>query len=198
MNISAAQVKELRDKTGAGMMECKKALAETDGDIRKAVDRLREQGILHSAKLGTRTATQGAIFSYVHPGEQLGVLVEINCETDFVARTDHFRALGKNIAMQIAASSPTYLSREEVPADILEHERAVNRAQAKAEGKPDKVLDRIIEGRMEKFYQENCLLDQAYIRDDSKTVKDLITETIARIRENIVVKRFTRFQVGAE
>ena len=198
MNISAAQVKELRDKTGAGMMECKKALAETDGDIRKAVDRLREQGILHSAKLGTRTATQGAIFSYVHPGEQLGVLVEINCETDFVARTDHFRALGKNIAMQIAASSPTYLSREEVPADILEHERAVNRAQAKAEGKPDKVLDRIIEGRMEKFYQENCLLDQAYIRDDSKTVKDLIIETIARIRENIVVKRFTRFQVGAE
>jgi len=198
MHITATQVKELRDKTGAGMMECKKALTETNGNLEKAIDHLREQGILKSAKLGSRTASQGAIFSYVHPGDQLGVLVEINCETDFVARTEDFKALGKNIAMQIAASAPSYVSREQVPAQTLEHEREVFRAQAKAEGKPEKLLDRIVEGRLAKYYQETCLLDQLYIRDDSKKVQDLLTEAMARIRENIVVKRFVRFQVGAE
>jgi len=198
MNITATQVKELRDKTGAGMMECKKALTEANGDLQKAVDYLREQGILKSAKLGSRAARQGAIFSYVHPGDQLGVLVELNCETDFVARTEDFRTLGKNIAMQIAASGPVYVSRDQIPAEVLEHERDVNRAQAKAEGKPDKVVDRIVEGRLEKYYQETCLLDQVYIRDDSKKVGDLITEAVSKIRENIVVKQFVRYQVGTE
>jgi elongation factor Ts len=169
MNISAAQVKELRDKTGAGMMECKKALGETEGDVQKAIDYLREQ---------------------------LGVLVEINCETDFVARTEDFKMLGKNVAMQVAASAPQFVSRDQVSEDVLEHEREVVRAQAKAEGKPDKILDKIVEGRIEKYFQEICLLDQAYIRDDSKKVQDLVTETIAKIRENITIKRFMRFKVG--
>ncbi|HOF60785.1 MAG TPA: translation elongation factor Ts [Candidatus Latescibacteria bacterium] len=196
MEITAAQVKELREKTGAGMMECKKALGETNGDIQKAIDYLREQGILKSAKLGSRATSQGAIFSYVHPGDQLGVLVEINCETDFVARTDDFKALGKNIAMQVAASAPQYVSRDQVPQEVLDHEKEVSRAQAKAEGKPEKILDKIVEGRLEKYFQEVCLLDQAYIRDDSRKVSDLVTEAIAKIRENITIKRFVRFKVG--
>ncbi|HOT37243.1 MAG TPA: translation elongation factor Ts [Candidatus Latescibacteria bacterium] len=196
MEITAAQVKELREKTGAGMMECKKALGETNGDLQKAIDYLREQGILKSAKLGSRATSQGAIFSYVHPGDQLGVLVEINCETDFVARTDDFKALGKNIAMQVAASAPQYVSRDQVPQEVLDHEKEVSRAQAKAEGKPEKILDKIVEGRLEKYFQEVCLLDQAYIRDDSRKVSDLVTEAIAKIRENITIKRFVRFKVG--
>ena len=196
MEITAAQVKELREKTGAGMMECKKALGETNGDLQKAIDYLREQGILKSAKLGSRATSQGAIFSYVHPGDQLGVLVEINCETDFVARTDDFKALGKNIAMQVAASAPQYVSRDQVPLEVLDHEKEVSRAQAKAEGKPEKILDKIVEGRLEKYFQEVCLLDQAYIRDDSRKVSDLVTEAIAKIRENITIKRFVRFKVG--
>ncbi|HQK22188.1 MAG TPA: translation elongation factor Ts [Candidatus Latescibacteria bacterium] len=196
MEITAAQVKELREKTGAGMMECKKALGETNGDLQKAIDYLREQGILKSAKLGSRATSQGAIFSYVHPGDQLGVLVEINCETDFVARTDDFKALGKNIAMQVAASAPQYVSRDQVPQEVLDHEKEVSRAQAKAEGKPEKILDKIVEGRLEKYFQEVCLLDQAYIRDDSHKVSDLVTEAIAKIRENITIKRFVRFKVG--
>jgi len=178
------------------MMECKKALGETNGDIQKAIDYLREQGILKSAKLGSRATSQGAIFSYVHPGDQLGVLVEINCETDFVARTDDFKALGKNIAMQVAASAPQYVSRDQVPQEVLDHEKEVSRAQAKAEGKPEKILDKIVEGRLEKYFQEVCLLDQAYIRDDSRKVSDLVTEAIAKIRENITIKRFVRFKVG--
>ena len=198
MNVTAAQVKQLRDKTGAGMMECKKALVETKGDLQKAIDYLREQGVLKSAKLGSRTAAQGAIFSYVHPGDQLGVLVEINCETDFVARTNDFKELGRNIAMQIAASAPAYVTRDEIPANVLEHEQQVNRAQAKAESKPDKVIDRIVEGRLAKFYEENCLADQVYIRDDSKKVSDLVTEAMAKIGENIVIRRFMRYQVGAD
>ncbi|HRS95853.1 MAG TPA: translation elongation factor Ts [Candidatus Latescibacteria bacterium] len=196
MEITAAQVKELREKTGAGMMECKKALGETNGDLQKAIDYLRQQGILKSAKLGSRATSQGAIFSYVHPGDQLGVLVEINCETDFVARTDDFKALGKNIAMQVAASAPQYVSRDQVPQEVLDHEKEVSRAQAKAEGKPEKILDKIVEGRLEKYFQEVCLLDQAYIRDDSRKVSDLVTEAIAKIRENITIKRFVRFKVG--
>ena len=198
MNVTAAQVKQLRDKTGAGMMECKRALVETEGDLQKAIDYLREQGVLKSAKLGSRIAAQGAIFSYVHPGDQLGVLLEINCETDFVARTNDFKELGRNIAMQIAASAPAYVTRDEIPADVLEHERQVNRAQAKAEGKPDKVVDRIVEGRLAKFYEENCLADQVYIRDDSKKVSDLVIEAMAKIGENIVIRRFIRYRVGAD
>ncbi len=197
MNITAAQVKELREQTGAGMMECKKALVETDGDLAKAVDHLREQGTIKSAKLSTRDASQGAVFSYVHKGSQVGVLVEINCETDFVARTDDFLELGRNIAMQITASDPEYVSRDDVPADEVERERDVLKAQAAGEGKPDHILDKIVEGRLNKFYGERCLLEQAYIREDSKTVGDLVTEAVAKIRENIIIKRFTRYQIGA-
>jgi len=196
MNITAAQVKELRDKTGAGMMECKKALQETDGSVEKAIDYLREQGVVKSAKLGSRATNQGAVFAYVHPGDQLGVLVEISCETDFVARTEDFRALGKNVAMQVAAANPTYVSRDDVPEDIVNKERDVLKAQAKTEGKPDHIIEKMVEGRLSKFFEEICLLDQPYIRDDSKKVGDLVTETVAKIRENIQVKRFTRFQVG--
>jgi len=198
MNITAAQVKELRDKTGAGMMECKKALQETDGNVEKAISYLREQGVVKSAKLGSRTTNQGAVFAYVHPGDQLGVLVEISCETDFVARTEDFRILGKNIAMQVAAANPTYVSRDNVPEEIVNSEREILKAQAKTEGKPDHIIEKMVEGRLSKFYEEICLLDQPYIRDDSKKVGDLVTEAVAKIRENIQVKRFTRFQVGAE
>jgi elongation factor Ts len=196
MNISATQVKELRDKTGAGMMECKKALIETGGDVDKAVNYLREQGVVKSAKLGNREASQGAVFTYIHPGDQLGVIVEINCETDFVARTDDFKELGKNVAMQVAAASPSYVSRDDIPEDIANSERQILAAQAKAEGKPENIVERMIEGRMKKFYEEICLLDQAYIRDDSKTVADLVTDTVAKLRENIKIRRFSRFQIG--
>jgi elongation factor Ts len=197
MNIPATQVKELRDQTGAGMMECKKALVETEGDLQKAIDLLREQGTIKSAKLSTRDASQGAVFSYVHKGSQIGVLVEINCETDFVARTDDYAELGKNVAMQIAASAPEYVGRDDVPADQVERERGALKAQAAAEGKPEHILDKIIEGRLGKFFEERCLLEQAYIRDDSMKVQDLVTETVGRLKENIVVKRFTRYQIGS-
>jgi elongation factor Ts len=198
MNITATQVKELRDKTGAGMMECKKALGETGGDVEKAVDYLREQGVVKSAKLGSRATEQGSVFTYIHPGEQLGVLVEISCETDFVARTDDFKTLGKNIAMQVAAANPSFVSRDDVPEDVTARERDVLTAQAKAEGKPDHILDKMVEGRLTKFFEEICLLDQPYIRDDAKRVGELVTDTIAVLRENIKVKRFMRYQVGAE
>jgi len=198
MNVSASQVKELREKTGAGMMDCKRALAESDGDVEKAVDVLRKQGVVKSAKLGSRVVSQGAVFAYVHPGSQIGVLVEVDCETDFVARTADFQALGKNLAMQVAAASPVYVSREDVPADLVEREREVLRSQAKAEGKPDRIIEKMVEGRLDKFYQEQCLLDQPYIRDDARKVKDLVTDAMAKIGENVVVRRFARFQIGTK
>lgn len=189
-------VKNLRTRTGAGMMNCKKALSEADGDMDKAVDILREKGLSQAAKKAGRIAAEGVVASYIHGGGRIGVLVEVNCETDFVAQNEGFKTLVKDIAMQIAASAPTYLKREEVPEDVLEHERSVLREQALNEGKPEKIVDRMIDGRIEKFYKENCLLEQAFVKDSDKSVQDVITETIAKLGENISVRRFTRYQMG--
>ena len=170
MAITAAMVKELRTKTGAGMMDCKKALTESNGDMEKAVDLLREHGLAAAAKKADRIAAEGLVYSYIHGNGRIGVLVEVNCETDFVAQTDNFKALCKDIAMQIAAAKPAYLKREEVPAEVLEHEKEVLRQQALNEGKPEKIVEKMIVGRIEKFYKENCLLDQEFIKDSDKTV----------------------------
>ncbi len=194
--ITASMVKNLRTRTGAGMMNCKKALSEADGDMDKAVDILREKGLSQAAKKAGRIAAEGVVASYIHGGGRIGVLVEVNCETDFVAQNEGFKTLVKDIAMQIAASAPTYLKREEVPEDVLEHERSVLREQALNEGKPEKIVDRMIDGRIEKFYKENCLLEQAFVKDSDKSVQDVITETIAKLGENISVRRFTRYQMG--
>ncbi|MGI6093277.1 MAG: translation elongation factor Ts [Veillonellaceae bacterium] len=194
--ITAEMVKQLRERTGAGMMDCKKALAQTDGDIEKAIDLLREKGLAAAAKKASRLAAEGVVESYIHAGGRIGVLVEVNCETDFVAKTDGFKALVKDIAMQIAASSPVYVRREEVPEADLEHEREVLRAQALNEGKPANIVEKMIVGRLEKYYKEVCLLEQPFIKDPDKTVNQLITENIARIGENISVRRFTRYQLG--
>ncbi len=196
MDISAKQVKELRDKTGAGMMNCKKALADAGGDIAKAVDILREKGIAKAVSRSGRAAKEGAVISYIHPGDKLGVLVELNCETDFVARTDDIRELAKNIAMQIAAANPQVVRREELDEEILNKEREIYRAQALNEEKPEQIVDKIITGRIEKFYQEVCLLDQPFIRDQDKTVKDILNETIGKLGENLIIRRFERFALG--
>ena len=196
MTISAAMVKELREKTGAGMMDCKHALQETNGDLEKAVEYLREKGLAEASKRAGRTAAEGVVESYIHMGSKLGVLVEVNCETDFVARTDDFRAFAKDIAMQVAASNPLYLSPEYVPEEILLREKEILRAQAINEGKPEKIADRIVEGRIAKYFSENCLLEQAFIRDPDKKIRDLLSEQIARIGENIVIRRFVRFGLG--
>ena len=194
-DITAALVSELRTRTSAGMMDCKKALVECGGDIDKAVDYLREKGLAKAAKKADRNASQGMIFSYIHSNAKLGVLLELSCETDFVARTEEFRTLGHEIAMQIAASNPSYIRREDVPAEVAEHEAEVIKAQAREEGKPEKMLDKIAEGRLNKFYEENCLLEQRYIRDPDKKINDLIIENIAKMGENIVVRRFARFMI---
>ncbi len=194
--ITAQMVKELRQATGAGILDCRKALEAADGDFDRAVDYLREKGLAKAAKKMAREAKEGLIAAYIHGGGRIGVLVEVNCETDFVARTDEFKALVNEIAMQIAAMAPRYVSREQVPAEVIEHEKALYRTQALEEGKPEKIVDRIVAGRLEKFYKEACLMEQDYIRDDSKTVDDLIKEAIARIGENIVVRRFARYQLG--
>ena len=198
MNISASMVKELRGKTGAGMMDCKRALEKTDGDIDKAVEYLRKQGIASAAKRSQRETKEGLIFSYIHPGDRLGVLIEVNSETDFVARTDEFRELTKNLAMQVAAASPLAITREDLPRDLVEGEREIYRAQAKESGKPDNIVERIVDGKMEKFYQEVCLLEQPFIKDPEKSVKDIIIEAIAKIGENISVKRFVRYRIGED
>jgi len=189
-------VKELRERTGAGMMDCKKALEATGGDIEKAIDELRTKGLAKAAKKAGRIASEGVVMSYIHGGGRIGVLVEVNCETDFVAKTDEFKELAHNIAMQIAASNPTYINREEVPQAVLDHEKEVLRAQALEEGKPEKVVDKMVEGRLEKFFKENCLLEQPYIKDPDKTVQQVVLETISRIGENINIRRFARFEVG--
>lgn len=194
--IKASQVQELRARTSAGMMDCKNALIECGADLEKAVDYLREKGLAKAAKKADRKAAEGMVFSYIHNNAKLGVLLELNCETDFVARTDEFQRLGKEIAMHIAASNPSYIAPEEVPADDLEREKEVIRGQAREEGKPEAMLDRIVEGRINKFYEENCLLEQKYIRDPDKKIKDLIIDEIAKIGENIVVGRFSRFSIG--
>jgi elongation factor Ts len=191
--ITAGLVSELRARTSVGMMDCKKALVECGGDIDKAVDYLREKGLAKAAKKADRNAAQGMIFSYIHSNAKLGVLVELNCETDFVARTEEFQHLGHEIAMQIAAANPTYIVPEDVPQSIVDHEIEVIKAQAREEGKAEKMLDKIAEGRINKFYEENCLMEQKYIRDPDKKIKDLVIENIAKIGENIKVGRFSRF-----
>jgi len=194
--ITPEQVKELRAKTGAGIMDCKKALTETNGDMEKAIVILREKGLAKAAQKQSRSATEGIIESYIHGNGRIGVLVEVNCETDFVARNEEFRNLAKDLAMQVAASNPKYLSREDVPAEVIEKKREILRAQAINEGKPEKVVDKIVDGRMEKFFEENCLLEQPFIKDPDKKVSQLIMEKIAVIGENITVSRFVRFERG--
>lgn len=194
--ITAALVKELRERTGAGMMDCKKALAATEGDMDKAIDFLREKGLAAAAKKAGRIAAEGLVESYIHGGGRIGVLVEVNCETDFVAKTDAFKSLVKDIAMHIAAANPSYLRREEVPAAELEHEKMVLSEQACNEGKPEKIIEKMVTGRIEKYYKEVCLLEQPFVKDPDKTISDLITESIAKIGENIAIRRFTRYQLG--
>ena len=196
MEISAKLVKELRDRTGAGMMECKKALVEAKGNLPEAEIILRKHGIASASKKATRTTRQGIVGSYIHPGAQIGVLVEVNCESDFVARTDDFQGLVKDLAMQIAAADPQFIRREDVTPDVLDKEREIQRGRALQEGKPEKMIDKIVDGRMQKFYEEICLYDQPFIRENSTTVGDLIKSVIAKVGENISVSRFVRFKVG--
>ena len=196
MEITAKMVKELRDRTGAGMMDCKKALAEVGGDIEKAVDSLRKKGIAAAAKKAGRIAAEGVVGSYIHAGGKIGVLVEVNCETDFVARTDDFQSLVKDIAMHVAAADPRFVEREEVTEQILDREREIYRDQALASGKPAEVVERIVTGKMEKFYSENVLLEQAFVKNTDKTVNQMVTEAVAKMGENIRVRRFARYQLG--
>jgi elongation factor Ts len=196
MEISAKLVKELRDRTGAGMMECKKALTETKGNLAEAEIYLRKAGITKASSKATRTTRQGIIGSYIHPGSQLGVLVEVNCESDFVARTDDFQNLVKDLAMQVAAADPQFIRKEDVTPEALAKEKDIQRARALQEGKPEKMVDKIIEGRLAKFYEEICLYEQPFIRENSTTVSDLIKSVIAKLGENISVSRFVRFKVG--
>ena len=194
--ITASLVKDLRERTGAGMMDCKKALTETAGDMDKAIDFLREKGLAAAAKKASRVAAEGIVEAYIHGAGRIGVLLEVNCETDFVAKTEGFRGLARDIAMQVAANNPLYVAREEVAEELLQHERDVLRAQALNEGKPEKIVDKMVEGRIEKYYKEVCLLEQPFIKNPDITVKELITESIAKIGENINVRRFVRFQLG--
>jgi elongation factor Ts len=196
MEITASMVKELRERTGAGMMDCKRALVETEGDFDKAVIFLREKGLAAASKRAGRETAEGVVDSYIHMGGRIGVLIEVNCETDFVAKTDQFRTLARDLAMQVAASKPLYVSRDEVPDDVIEGERQIYRSQALNEGKPEKIADKIVEGRLEKFYQEVCLLDQPFIREPEKSVEELIRETIGLLGENITVRRFARLERG--
>ncbi|MBI2266380.1 MAG: translation elongation factor Ts [Armatimonadetes bacterium] len=196
MSIAATLVKELREKTGAGMMDCRKALLETQGDIEKAVVLLRQKGMITAEKKAGRQTTAGRTEAYIHFDGKVGVLIEVNCETDFVGKTEAFRELCKNLAMQVAANSPRFVSRNDVPESVREEERNIYRAQVRDEGKPDHIVERIIEGKLDKFYQRVCLLDQPYVKEDSKKVQDEIKETIAKVGENIVVKRFCRYALG--
>jgi elongation factor Ts len=198
MSVSADLVKKLREKTGAGMMDCKKALEKSGGDINKATDYLREQGLTQAAKKASRIAKEGIIYSYIHPGDKLGVLLELNCETDFVARTEDFKLLAKDISMQIAATNPLVVNRSDLRPELLEKEKEIYRTQAKNEGKPEKIIERIVEGKLEKYFQEVCLLEQPFVKDQDRTVKDRINETLAKLGENITVKRFIRFRLGDE
>jgi len=194
--ITSEMVKALREKTGAGMMDCKKALEETQGDMEKATEWLRKKGLAAAAKKAGRIAAEGIVDSYIHGGGRIGVLVEVNCETDFVARTPEFRELVHEVAMQIAASNPKYIAREDVPAEVIEKEKEILRAQLAGEKKPAHVLDKIVEGRLEKFYKDFCLLEQPYIRDPNRTVRELIMEKTAKIGEKISVRRFVRYEMG--
>ncbi len=194
--ITAEMVKQLRERTGAGMMDCKKALTEADGNMDKAIELLREKGLAAAAKKAGRIAAEGLVESYIHGNGRIGVLVEVNIETDFAAANEEFKQLVKDIAMQIAAARPEYVKKEEVPTDILEKEMNILRAQARNEGKPEKIIEKMVEGRIEKFYKEICLLEQPWIKDPDKTIKQLVTEKIATIGENISIRRFARFERG--
>ena len=194
--IDGNLVKELRQRTGAGIMDCKKALEGNDGDIEKAIEDLRKRGLAKAAKKTGRVTKEGLIGSYVHAGGKIGVLVEVNCETDFVARTEDFQTLVKDVAMQVAASNPLYLNRNHVPAEVIEKEKDILRTQAVDSGKPEKVIDRIVEGRLEKFFSEACLIDQPFIKDPDQTIQDMLNEAVSRIGENIAIRRFVRYQLG--
>ena len=196
MSIDAKLVKTLREKTGAGMMDCKNALVDSNGDLDKAVDYLRKSGVAKAEKKGTRDTREGLVYSYIHAGGRLGVLLELNCETDFVAKTDGFTELAHNLAMQIAATNPLSLDRESIDGQIIAREKEIFTDQAKSEGKPDNIIEKMVEGRLSKFFQESCLLEQTYIKDPDKKVSDLLTETIATLGENISINRFIRFAVG--
>ena len=196
MEISVELVKDLRQRTGAGVVDCKKALQEAKGNVDGAIDYLRRKGLATAAKKAGRIATDGLVSSYIHAGGKMGVLVEINCETDFVAKTEDFQTFVKNIAMHIAATNPQYIKREEIPVEVLEREREIYRTQALDAGKPQKVIDKIIEGKIERFYSEVCLLEQTYVRDSDLTIKELLDAMVAKIGENITIRRFARFQLG--
>jgi elongation factor Ts len=198
VTISADQVKKLRELTGAGMMDCKRALEETDGDVDRAVEVLRVKGLADSKKRAGRVARDGVVDAYIHMNGRLGVLVEVNCETDFVANTEDFRTAARDIAMHVAASDPRWISREDVPEDVVEGERKIYAEQAREQGKPDNVIERIVEGKLEAFYKEKCLLDQPFVKDDSKTVGELVGETSAKVGEKVEVRRFARFKLGEE
>ncbi len=198
MQITTQMVKELRQATGAGVLDCRKALEAADGDFDKAVTMLREKGLAAAAKKASREAKEGLIGNYVHPGAKMAAIIEVNCETDFVARTPEFQTLVKDLAMQVVAARPRWLSPEDVPAEVIEQERAIYRKQLEEEGKPEHIMDRIIEGKLKKFYDENCLLEQAFIKDTDIKIKDMVTNAIARLGENIRIRRFARFEVGAE
>ena len=198
MTISAEEVKKLRDKTGAGIMDCKQALKETNGDIEKAVEYLRQKGIASAEKRLGRETKEGLIQSYIHPGSRLGVLVEVNCETDFVAKTEDFQEFAKNIAMQIAASKPLVVTREDLPQDIVDKEMEIYKKQAEEQKKPANIAEKIAQGKMEKFYQEVVLMEQSYVRDPDKSIEELLKELIGKLGENISIKRFARFELGGE
>ena len=194
--ITAAMVKELREATGVGMMECKKALTETNGDFEKAMEWLRKKGIASAEKKAGRVAAEGVVESYIHMGGKIGVMIEVNCETDFVAKTPEFKNFVRDIAMHIAAANPSYLNREEVPAEILEKEREILRAQALNEGKPEKIVDRMVEGRIKKYYEDNCLMNQKFVKDPDVTISQMVTEKTLTIGEKLSVRRFVRFEMG--
>lgn len=194
--ITAQQVKELREATGAGILDCKEALEASNGDFEQAVAYLREKGMAAAAKRATREAKEGLIGSYIHAGSKVGALVEVNCETDFVAHTDEFRELAHDLAMQVVAAKPTYLVPEEIPAEVLEEEKATYRAQMAESGKPEQIVERIVEGKLQKFYEEACLMEQPFIKDTAITVRELVQQMNALLGENIVVRRFARFEIG--
>jgi elongation factor Ts len=196
LEITTAMVKELRQVTGAGVLDCRKALQAADGDIEAAVASLREKGLAAVAKKSGRQASEGRVEAYVHPGNRVAVILELNCETDFVADTDEFGALAHDLALHIAFAEPEYLTREDVPDEVIEREKAVYRAQALEEGKPERILDRIIEGRLEKFYQQACLVEQLFVKDEDKSIQDLINDAVVRFGENVIVRRFAHYKVG--
>lgn len=198
MNITSAMVKQLRDKTGAGMMDCKEALTASEGDFEKAVDYLRKKGMSAATKRSSKAAKEGTVASYIHMGGKIGVMVEVNCETDFVAKTADFQAMAKDLAMHVAAANPLYLKPEEIPGDALEREKEIYRSQAAAEGKPEKIWEKILEGKLKKYYEDVCLLNQKFIKNQDITVETMVTNMMAKTGENIIVRRFARFQLGEE